>query len=626
MIRYLTVVVMLLSTFTSFGQVARKKNLYKFTIDLVNVNDDKIKVELLTPAITKKTITYHLPKIVPGTYSEDDYGRYVEQFSALDKSGKKLPVTKPDVNSWTIDNANKLHSISYLVNDSYDDTARKQVIFEPAGSNIQKDTNYVLNNHCFIGYFDNMKNIPYEINIKHPDNFYGSTALIDVDKSNTTDKFTVNTYNSVVDNPFMYHIPDTTIIKVGNTDVLVSVYSPTKKVSSKFLSEKIGPLLQAQRKYLGGTLPVEKYAFIVYLSAGRGVSGSQGALEHSYSSLYFFGERAPEQLIRGFMDAAAHEFFHIITPLNIHSEEIQNFDFNKPKMSRHLWFYEGSTEYHAEMVQAKYGLISEEDLLRRLSTKITTSKTAYNDTLPFTIMSKEVLGAHEKQFGNVYQKGALINLCLDIKLLQLSNGKHGLMKLIHDLSNKYGKQKGFVDTTFFNEIAEMTYPATKQFLDTYVGGPKPLPYEEIFNLVGVKYTREVETKDSTFSLSGGAQLRFNAATGRVAVNDVAKMNALGKLLGYQKNDEIISVNGEPLTAANVGTYFRNFGKSSKVGDSLTVTVMRNVNGNNVAVQLKATMMKFPVMRFNVLEFLPDPTKEQLALRNAWIKPHDMQKN
>jgi hypothetical protein len=104
------------------------------------------------------------------------------------------------------------------------------------------------------------------------------------------------------------------------------------------------------------------------------------------------------------------------------------------------------------MVQAKYGLIKEEDLLRRLSGKITLSKTAYNDTLPFTIMSKEVLGIHEKQFANVYQKGALINMGLDIKLLQLSNGKHGIMKLILDLSKKYGKQKGFVDTIFFNEI------------------------------------------------------------------------------------------------------------------------------------------------------------------------------
>jgi predicted metalloprotease with PDZ domain len=36
--------------------------------------------------------------------------------------------------------------------------------------------------------------------------------------------------------------------------------------------------------------------------------------------------------------------FHIITPLSIHSKEIQDFDYNDPKMSQHLWMYEGVTD------------------------------------------------------------------------------------------------------------------------------------------------------------------------------------------------------------------------------------------------------------------------------------------
>jgi hypothetical protein len=74
-------------TFPSFTQIAKKEGTYKFLIDLVNVENDKVKVELTTPAITANTITYHIPKIVPGTYSDDDYGRYIEQFKALNKKG-----------------------------------------------------------------------------------------------------------------------------------------------------------------------------------------------------------------------------------------------------------------------------------------------------------------------------------------------------------------------------------------------------------------------------------------------------------------------------------------------------------------------------------------------------------
>jgi predicted metalloprotease with PDZ domain len=605
---------------SSVAQTTTRSNVYKFFIDMVNVNDDKVKVELLTPAITKKTITYYIPRIVPGTYSEDDYGRYIEQFKAFDKKGNTLNVVKNDVNSWAISNADKLYKLSYFVNDSYDDTTTRQVIFEPAGSNIRKDTNYVLNNHCFLGYFDEMKNINYEVNIKHPANMYGSTALTDIDKSNTSDKFITESYNRIVDNPFMYNMPDTSFIKVGNTDVLISVYSPGKKITSKFFAEKLDTLLQAQGKYLGGKLPVDKYAFIIYLSETPGHSGGEGALEHSYCSFYYYPEREPGQLSTEFVNHAAHEFFHIITPLTIHSEEIQFFDFNYPKMSRHLWLYEGSTEYHAHMVQEKYGLISVEELLDRISGKISTSKNNYNDTVPFTTMSSGVLTTYHKQFGNVYQKGALINMCLDIKLLQLSMGKYGIMNLIHDLSQKYGKEKGFKDDELFSEIGKLTYPEIKQFLDTYVGDNQPLPLEQILNIVGVNYQANVETKDSIFSM-GKVSLGFNPASGHIIVTDTAGMNALGQNLGYHHNDEIISVNGENISTGNANHFFQNFGNTSNPGDAFVIKVIRkDVKGTRDTMELKSVMTRFPKFKSNALELADNPSQQQLLIRNAWLKP------
>lgn len=557
----------------SFGQTSKAQGGYKIVINLVNVQNDKVGVEVFTPRITTESVIYHIPKIVPGTYSEDDYGRFIEQFRAFDKKGDTLVVTKPDVNSWTITNATKLYRISYLVNDTYEGDGTRQIVFEPAGSNIQKDTNYVINNHCFIGYFDNLKKRSYEISVTHPSNLYGSTALTDIDNSNTHDKFLTDSYNNLVDNPFMYNIPDTSIIKVGKTNVLISVYSPNKKISAKFLAEKLDTLLQAQGKYLGGQLPVDKYAFILYLDHKRGLSGSEGALEHSYSSLYYYPERDPEQLSVEFVNHAAHEFFHIITPLTIHSEEIQSFDFNTPKMSRHLWLYEGTTEYHAHMVQVKYNLISPVELLNRIGAKITNSRKNYDDTLPMTAMSAGVLSNYHSQFGNVYQKGALVAMCLDLKLLQLSGGKYGIMNLVHDLSRKYGKLKGFRDDELFGEIRKLTYPEIQEFFKNYVEGNQPLPFEQLLYIVGVNYRASEETQDSTFSL-GKVNMGFNPASGRFTVSDTTQLNELGKSLDYHVNDEIVSVNQEKITAFNANNFFKNFGSGSKAGDSLTITVIR----------------------------------------------------
>jgi predicted metalloprotease with PDZ domain len=112
----------------------------------------------------------------------------------------------------------------------------------------------------------------------------------------------------------------------------------------------------ALEKFFNG-LPVLSYQFLYYFEdpekgpKGKG-DGGYGALEHSYSSLYFLPETALEPNLHSMVnEVSSHEFLHILTPLNLHSEEIENFDFVNPKMSQHLWLYEGVTEYFAHLVQ-----------------------------------------------------------------------------------------------------------------------------------------------------------------------------------------------------------------------------------------------------------------------------------
>src|SRR5690606_36175627 len=109
--------------------------------------------------------------------------------------------------------------------------------------------------------------------------------------------------------------------------------------------ESVREVLMAQKEYLGGELPVDKYAFIFYFT-DQPVQ-SYGALEHSYSSLYFMPEATIDQLNQQLREVAAHELFHILTPPAVHSGESEDFDSNNPDMSKHLWRYDGVTEYFA---------------------------------------------------------------------------------------------------------------------------------------------------------------------------------------------------------------------------------------------------------------------------------------
>ncbi|NJM24826.1 MAG: hypothetical protein HC859_04195 [Bacteroidia bacterium] len=157
---------------------AQSKDAYQYTVDLTNVVDDKVYVELTPPPISSTEITFYLPKIIPGTYAIEDYGRFVSKFEALNKKGKPLPVEKKDVNSWVIKNANQVTKIRYWIEDSFDTKIEGEEIFWPAGTNIEEGKNFLINAAGFFGYFDGMKRSPFVFNVIKPEGFYGATGLI----------------------------------------------------------------------------------------------------------------------------------------------------------------------------------------------------------------------------------------------------------------------------------------------------------------------------------------------------------------------------------------------------------------------------------------------------------------
>lgn len=600
-------------TWVSFAQ----QKPYQFSVDLTNIDNDRLKVELNCPSFSQKKVVYNIAKTVPGTYSYDDYGRYVEDFKAFDAKGKKLKVKVLDKNRYQIDKANKLSKITYWVNDTWDSPEIKgEHVFEPTGTNIDK-SHFVINNHGFFGYFDGLKKHPYQINFKKPADFYGASSLTPKAVSNIEDIFEAESYNLLVDSPILYSKPDTTIIKMGDAEILVSVHSPKAMVTSAEIAENIKTTLEAQKDYLGGKLPIKKYAFLIIL-ADVAPGSSYGALEHSYSSLYYLPESNAEELSQTIKDVASHEFFHIVTPLNIHSEEIGDFDFNDPKMSQHLWMYEGLTEYAAGHMQMKHGLIDLPKYLNMLRNKIRSMNEQYSTTLPFTEMSKGVLTTHKKEYANVYEKGALIGLCLDIRLRELSMGKYGTQNLMKDLAKNYGKDVSFKDDELFDKIVTLTYPEIRTFINTYIAGKEPLPVGDFLHKVGIDFTDSQKVSSINF---GDPELSYNPETQRIFVKSIDRLNKIGEALGYKVDDEIISFNDQPFGIDNVQNLLTTFMKEAKNGDELKLTVLRkDAKGDKKEVKLSTILKATEVTQKYVLKPTDNPSFEQLRLKDWWLEP------
>ncbi|WP_417620054.1 peptidase M61 [Oceanihabitans sediminis] len=440
------------------------------TLDLTKVVDDKVPVTVDPGRFITETVIYRLPRVVQGTYSVSDFGKYVDDFKAFDYDGNEIATTKLDVNSWSVSNATKLDKITYYVNDTFDVETSGGIggeePFSPAGTNIEP-TNYVLNLHGFIGYFDSLKNAQYKLDVTAPESFVRSSAIQEVGTKTSDDGSAVTTsyfaprYFDITDNPMFYGELDVEEFQVEDIKVVLSVYSPNNVHSAASLKETMYKMMQAQKRYLGDIDSTPRYDIFLYLSDGGPESPKGfGALEHHTSTVVVLPEDSSKpDLDKSMIDVVAHEFFHIVTPLSVHSDDVHYFDYHQPTFSKHLWMYEGVTEYFAQHFQVYEGLMSEDEFYASVLDKIRTAANL-DDTMSFTVMSENVLDEpYASQYYNVYLKGALIGMCIDILMREESDGNRSMLSLMKELSTKYGKNKPFNDDTLIEEITAMTYPS-----------------------------------------------------------------------------------------------------------------------------------------------------------------------
>ncbi len=585
------------------------------TIDLNTIKDDKVLVTITPPNFNLDEIIYHIPKIIPGTYSEDNYGRYIDDIKAFDSKGNAIEISKLDVNSWTIKNAKSLHKITYLVNDTFDTEKGggfgKEDIFSPAGTNILEGKNILLNNHGFVGYFNESKDITYKVIVTHPESLFGATSLSDVDPSNISDTFVVSRYNELVDNPIMYSKPDNTTFFVDDMEILFSVYSPNGKHSAKALSPDLEKMMRAQKAFLGSINTNKKYTVILYLSEMQKKDAKGfGALEHNTSTTVVFPELIPAgSLGKEIIDVVSHEFFHTVTPLNIHSNEIQNFDFTVPKMSKHLWMYEGITEYFANLFQVNQGLIDENSFYKRMIKKIKNAK-ELNDTMPFTVMSENVLKEpYKDQYLNVYEKGALIAMCIDIEIREKSDGKRGILDLMKKLSAEYGSKKAFNDDELFAKITELTYPEIGTFLTTYVSGTTPIPYDFYLAKVGVANTKFKKVinpfiKDNSSGITG------NQSTKELIVKSNTELSDFMLAIGLKPEDVITEINNKKYTLESISDMMSSV-QNWKDGDLISIKIKRNGKEQVLSTKVKISFEESEGYKYS------DETKK--SLKDAWLK-------
>ncbi|TJY37058.1 M61 family metallopeptidase [Pontimicrobium aquaticum] len=622
----------LLTVIVSFVSCKSSKNLnnnlassipISCEINVARMTDDKVPVIINPGKFTQDKVVYRIPRAIPGSYEIKDFGTYIENFKALDYNGNELSFTKIDPSSWEIESASNLDKIVYEVNDTFDDVDEtgEPKIFPPGGTNIEPN-NYVLNLHGFIGYFDSLKNNQYDLAVSAPTSFVRSSALesrgekVNADGNSKTSYYHATRYFDITDNPMMYGDLDVEEFMVGDIKIVLSLFSPNKKHHASEIKETIYKMMEAQKAYLGNLNSTTRYDIFLYL-IDKPIRVT-GALEHHTSTVVVTQENRSKKDLADFLtDVVSHEFFHIVTPLSVHSEDVHYFDYNKPTFSKHLWMYEGLTEYFANHFQVKEGLISNEELYDRINSVIKSSRGYYDDTMSFTKMSENVIDEpYARNYGNVYQKGALIGMCLDILIREGSNGNRSVLSLMKELSIKYGKNKPFDDDKIIDEIVTMTYPSVGTFFNNHVIGTTPINYNQILQKVGLNIVKE--KIPGNYILTRGGQgppmVSLDQDNKVIRFNEWVKRNAFWTAQGALPNDIFREINGQEITLGNAEKIFVEQVSKWQPGTKIEVKLERD--GKEIIIDATTT----PVFdEEDVIRPVDNPTDKQVKIRNAWLK-------
>lgn len=586
-IRFIPLVV--LSLFAFLAAISAQQ---KFYVNLNDRADDLFKVTLIPDKLSEQNKIFQFASTAPGTYQIMDIGRFVRSFKAFDINGDEISTKVLSQNQWEISDPVNVKKIVYTIAETWDTKVEKNSVYAMSGTSLEND-HAVINGQAVFGYFHGKQKDPVYIKLEYPKEWLIGTVL----KQNKDGFFEAKDYDEVVDSPIMLGTLTKSTLKVENTTVDFYSYSKTGKITAESIMNFLEDILNATSQFTEG-LPVDHYTFLFHFE-----NFSAGAWEHNYSSFYVFQEsELTDYIIQELKSVAAHEFYHVVTPLNIHSELVGNFNFEKPRMSQHIWLYEGVTEWASDILQLRDYLITLEEYGKQVKSKLTANDN-FDQSISLTELSLHST-ERQDQYPNIYQKGALVAGLLDIRLLELSNGTKGLREVINQLYKDYGANKAFGEKDFFDEFTKRTYPEIADFINKYIKGTEKLPIAEYYGKLGIEYKEFAGIDSSRISLGFGIGMK----DGKFIVTRVDNPTDDGVKIG----DFIIKVNSEDVDLQNAQTKFA-FMSKLKVGESFILTAERGSEQKEIKVSMQPRPIKH---QFRILETASD---EQLALRSAWMK-------
>ncbi len=586
-----------------------------FTVSMPRPETHLLEIEMAVapfPALVR-SFELVMPAWAPGSYFIRDFARNVRDVSVLSADGTPLAVSKVEKGRW------RASSIS---RDG--ERGPFRVRYRVWAGTLSPRTSHLDATHAYgngtslFFYVEGRKDEPHAVRFVLPPGWRVDVALPEVDGL-----FRARGYDELVDSPFECGTQRTADFVVRGVPHRVAVWGSGNEDLPR-LARELTRLVEAGAG-LFGTLPYERYLFIVHLAEGAG-----GALEHASSQTCGFSpwEFRPEKKRREALALFAHELFHAWIVKRIHPAVLGPFDYTREVYTRDLWAMEGLASYYQWLVLVRSGLAPPKEALEDWSRDLK----GHVDQPGTGVQSAEAASFDawirayrpDENSPNVsesyYRRGSLISLGLDLAIRRGTANAKSLDDVLRRMWERWGiPGKGYPDGEWERAVAEATGWGPKEYFDLYVRGTRTPPFEGLLPAAGLLLHEKPE-KDEDDEVSGEKAVRRRSdfgikaspgrgeAAGRLLVSEVYAGRAAYDA-GIDAGDELVAIDG---VRADEGQLVR-IERDSAPGTVVRVHLFRR--GRLVEVELP-----LGGRRAFTYEIVPDPKAPDgaKALFTSWM--------
>lgn len=267
------------------------------------------------------------------------------------------------------------------------------------------------------------------------------------------------------------------------------------------LRTDVGKICQTYVNWLGDT-PFSDYTFMTMVTGG-----DYGGLEHINSSALIssredlpsiFEPSEPDENYQRFLGLCSHEYFHAWWVKTVRPDVMMDNTLQTEAYTPLLWVFEGFTSYLDDLMLVASGVISKQTyfelILNQINRYYQTDGRYHQSVAESSFDAWIKLYRADENTANqgvsYYNKGALVALCLDLTLLQQTDGKYRLLDVVKTFYQKAkitpSKRFAMTDENLAEVISEFLGCEKWQiFYQKYVVGVDDLPIEEILAQFGL---------------------------------------------------------------------------------------------------------------------------------------------